>query len=57
MVTAVVLGVVILALVVGTIMTLRLNARTGMPTREVLDRAARRARELESSEKDDGSAD
>lgn len=57
MVTAVVLGVVLVALIVGMMMTLRSSAKTGMPSRDVLDRAARRARELESSEKDGGAAD
>jgi Protein of unknown function (DUF2897) len=57
MVTVVVLIVVIVALIVGTIMTLRSSARTGMPARDVLERAQRRARELEANEKDDGAAD
>lgn len=57
MVKIVVLLIVIVAVIVGTIMTLRSSARTGMPSSEVLDRAARRARELEAREKDDGSAD
>ena len=52
MVTAVVLGILVVALIVGTIMTLRSSARTGMPSKDVLDRATRRARELESQEKD-----
>lgn len=55
MVTVVVLIVVLVALIVGTMMTLRSSARTGMPSQDVLDRAKRRARELESSEKDDAS--
>ena len=52
MVTAVVLSVVLIVLVVGTMMTLRSSAKTGMPSPEVLERAKRRARELESNEKD-----
>ncbi len=52
MVTVVVLIVVLVALIVGTMMTLRSSARTGMPSQDVLERATRRARELESSEKD-----
>ena len=57
MVTVVVLLVVLVALIVGTMMTLRSSAKTGMPSAEVLERAKRRARELESSEKDDDAAD
>jgi len=52
MVTVVVLLVVLVALIVGTMMTLRSSAKTGMPSPEVLERAKRRARELESNEKD-----
>lgn len=57
MVTVVVLIVVLVALIVGTMMTLRSSARTGMPAQDVLERAKRRARELESSEKDDAAGD
>ncbi len=53
MVTVVVLIVVLVAIVVGTMMTLRSSARTGMPSQDVLERAKRRARELESREKED----
>jgi hypothetical protein len=56
MVTVVVLIVVLVALIVGTMMTLRSSARTGMPSQDVLERAKRRERELESSEKEDDSA-
>jgi hypothetical protein len=52
MVKVVVLIAVLVALIVGTMMTLRTSARTGMPSRDVLERAKRRARELESDEKD-----
>jgi hypothetical protein len=55
MVTVIVLIVVLVALIVGTMMTLRSSARTGMPSQDVLERAKRRERELESSEKDDAS--
>jgi hypothetical protein len=57
MVTVIVLGVILVALIVGTMMTLRSSAKTGMPSRDVLDRAVRRARKLESSEERDGSDD
>jgi hypothetical protein len=57
MVTVVVLSVVLVALIVGTMMTLRSSAKTGMPSKEVLERAKRRARELESSEKGEDATD
>jgi hypothetical protein len=57
MVTVVVLIVVLVALIVGTMMTLRSSARTGMPSQDVLERAKRRERELESSEKDDDASE
>jgi hypothetical protein len=47
--TAVVIGLVVLA-VAGTVITLRTTARTGMPSKEVLERAAQRSRELEARE-------
>ena len=52
MVVAIVVLVVLVALVAGTIITLRSSARTGMPSKDVLDRASKRARELESQEGD-----
>jgi hypothetical protein len=45
------------ALIVGTMLRLRSSAKSGMPSRDVLDRATRRARELESREKDEGSSE
>jgi hypothetical protein len=57
MVKVVVLIVILVALILGTMMTLRSSARTGMPSGEVLERAKRRARELDSSEKDDAAGD
>jgi len=56
MVTVVVLLIVLVALIVGTMMTLRSSAKTGMPAAEVLERAKRRARELESQEKAEDAA-
>jgi hypothetical protein len=38
----------------GTVLTLLYSARTGMPSKDVLDRAQRRARELASKEEDRG---
>lgn len=57
MVTVIVLSVVLVALIVGTMLTLRSSARTGMPSQDVLERAKRRAREIESSEKGDAPDD
>lgn len=41
----------VLAVLVGGILTLRSSARTGMPSDEVLKRASQRARELDAAEK------
>jgi multisubunit Na+/H+ antiporter MnhC subunit len=51
MVTAIVVTIIVFALLVGTIMSLRRSAKTGMPSRETLERATQRARELEEEEK------
>ena len=57
MLTAGILLLVLIALIVGTMMSLRSSAKTGMPSKDVLDRATRRARELEAREKNDGTED
>jgi Protein of unknown function (DUF2897) len=49
--TAIIVIVIVLALIVGTLLTLRRSAKTGMPSQDVLERATRRARELEAQEK------
>jgi hypothetical protein len=49
--TAVILLVVVIAIVVGTALTLLTSAKKGMPTREVLNRARERSRDLENREK------
>jgi hypothetical protein len=49
--TAIVVILLVLAVVAGGLLTLRRSARTGMPSPEVLDRATRRARELEAQER------
>jgi hypothetical protein len=49
--TAIVLTLIVLALIVGGLIGLRRSARTGMPSQDVLERATRRARELEEREK------
>lgn len=41
----------VLAVLIGGILTLRSSARSGMPSDEVLKRAAQRARELDAVEK------
>ncbi len=43
----------VVAMLVGGILTLRRTARTGMPSEDVLKRATQRARDLEASEKKD----
>ena len=57
MLTAVILIVILVALVVGTMLSLRRSARSGMPSPDVLERATRRARELEARERDEGSSE
>ena len=51
MIKAIVLFVVVLAFVAGTIFALRSRSKEGMPSKDVLERATRRARELEEQEK------
>jgi hypothetical protein len=48
--TAVIVIVVVLILIVGGVLALRSSAKTGMPPPDVLDRASRRARELNSED-------
>jgi hypothetical protein len=49
--TAAIVIVGVLVLIVGGVLALRSSARTGMPSPDVLDRATRRARELNSDDK------
>ncbi len=44
--------VVVMIVLAGTVLTLLRTTRSGMPSKDVLERAQRRARELESKEKD-----
>jgi Protein of unknown function (DUF2897) len=44
-VKAIIIIVLVLAVLIGGLLTLRSSARTGLPSGEVLERAARRARE------------
>ncbi|MDB6102916.1 MAG: hypothetical protein JWO52_2915 [Gammaproteobacteria bacterium] len=48
---AVVIGLIVIAVVAGTVVSLRTTARSGMPSKEVLERATQRARELDAREK------
>jgi mannose/fructose/N-acetylgalactosamine-specific phosphotransferase system component IID len=49
--SAVIIGLIVIAVVAGTVVSLRTTAKTGMPSKEVLDRASQRSRELEAQEK------
>jgi hypothetical protein len=51
MLTAIIVTVVVVAFIAGTALSLRKSARTGMPSKDVLERATRRARELEEQDK------
>lgn len=48
--TAVIVIVVVLVTIIGGVLALRSSARTGMPSQEVLDRAGRRAKQLDSDD-------
>lgn len=50
--TAIIVTVVVIAVIAGGVLTLLKSTRTGMPSRDVLDRAARRARELEARDRE-----
>ena len=52
--TAAVVIVVVMVVIVGGVLSLRSSAKTGMPAKDVLDRARRRARELEAKDEDGG---
>lgn len=49
---AIVIIVLVVGALVGGLLTLRSSGRTGMPDDEVLQRAAKRARELAAADKD-----
>ena len=51
MVIAIIVFVVVIAFVAGGVLALRRSANQGMPSKDVLERAKRRARELEEQEK------
>jgi hypothetical protein len=48
--TAAIVIVVVLVIIIGGVLALRSSARTGMPSKDVLDRATRRAQQLDSDE-------
>ena len=50
MVKAIIIILLVVALLIGGLLTLRSSARTGVPGRDVLERAARRAREQAAAE-------
>jgi hypothetical protein len=49
--TAVVVILVVMAVLAGITLGIRTSARKGMPSKEVLQRANQRSRELEAAEK------
>ena len=51
MYTALIVALIVMAIIAGTVVTLRRTTQMGMPSKEVLERAARRSRELEAAEK------
>jgi len=48
---AIIVIAIVIAIIIGGIMSLRRSAKTGMPSEDVLKRATQRARELEAQEK------
>jgi hypothetical protein len=50
--TAIIVILIVIAIVVGTILTLRTTARQGMPSKDVLDRAKQRTSEQDSRDDD-----
>jgi hypothetical protein len=53
MIKAILIIVLVVAAVVGGILALRTTTRTGMPGEAVLDRAKRRAQDLDAADKHD----
>ena len=52
--TAAIVIVVVMVVIVGGVLSLRSSAKTGMPAKDVLDRASRRTRELDAKHEKDG---
>jgi hypothetical protein len=57
MTTAIVVFVIVCAFILGTLFALRSRAKEGMPPKDVLERAKRRARELEEQEQEQEKSD
>lgn len=51
--TALIVTLIVIAILAGTVVTVRKTARMGMPSADVLKRAALRSKELEAREKAD----
>jgi hypothetical protein len=51
---AIVTSVVVIVLIVGGVLSLRASAKIGMPSKDVLDRASRRARKREARNEENG---
>ena len=52
--TAAMLIVVVMVVIAGGVLSLRSSAKSDMPAKDVLDRASRRARELDAKEENGG---
>jgi hypothetical protein len=52
--TAAIVIVVVMVVIVGGVLSLRSSSKTGMPAKDVLDRANRRARELAAKDENGG---
>jgi hypothetical protein len=50
--TAIIVSVIVITVVAGGVLSLLRSTRTGMPPRDVLDRATRRARELKARDEE-----
>lgn len=51
--TAIIVALIVIAVVAGITVTLRTTAKSGMPSKDVLERATQRSRELEARDKAD----
>ena len=49
--TALIVALIVIAVIAGLIFTLRTSARTGMPSKDVLERATQRSREMQARER------
>ena len=52
--TALVVILIVVAIVAGTIVTLRTTARQGLPSKDVMDRARQRTREQDARDETEG---